>query len=91
MAESGQELRPSPSACSRRAGSCAGSHGIARKRRGDQGFGDKQGFVADHGAGAHGGLLFRGFAEFELQAPAVFALLGVGPDFERADFGELRA
>ena len=42
-------------------------------------------------AGRDGGLLAAGFAQLELQAPAVLALFRIGPDFERADFGELRA
>ncbi len=91
MAESGQELRPEAKSLFEARRELRGFDGVVRKCRRDQGLGDNQGFVADHGAGAHGGLLLRGFAEFELQAPAMLALFRVGPDFERADFGEFRA
>ena len=37
------------------------------------------------------GCSLRGFAQFELQAPAIVADFRFAPAFERADFGEARA
>ena len=48
IAESGHELRPSPSVCSSFAGNCSGSQRAFRERRRNQRFRRGQSFLADH-------------------------------------------
>src|SRR5579863_8419320 len=64
---------------------------VFRKRGGEQGLGGGERFLADHRRRARRRLLGRRFAKLELKTPAMLADFGIGPDFERADFGQLRA
>ena len=70
----GQELRPSPRAASRWAGSSSGAIGALRERCANQFAGGVDGFGADHGSGfARSRWLRGGLAHLELQTPAIVA------------------
>ncbi len=72
-------------------GKVRGFDGVSRKRPGEQRHSRGDRLVAEDRGGPRGGSLRSGLAQLELQPPAVFTGLGIGPDFDGADFGQLRA
>ncbi len=95
---SGQERRPSPNACSRRAGSCSGGkpEEVLPKTpsmRASACASDSELTTAVDRTAANGGRVigacgFGSLAQLKVQAPAVFADLRLSPSFERSHFAE---